>query len=177
MTDDTLTACPDCGGALRFDPLLVGDTCGRLTLRGWNVCDGCGKAWHAGRRAVAHERWRVADSGLSVETGHVRIRFDGDHTTKAKLAARLAMLPALEELRDLVDVLVADPRGLRGAHAKLVEVLERCRPAAVEGSATVEPVVEEPVEEDAVDEPAPKPRKRRKKTAQADLFADDGGAL
>lgn len=123
--------CPACGGALRFDPLLVGDTVGGLTLRGWDVCTACGKGWHAGRRAVTHEQWKLAGGGLSVDAGHARIRLDGgDHGVKVRLAARIATLPALEELRDLVAVLVEDQRGFPGAQEKLARLLERSRPAA-----------------------------------------------
>jgi len=89
--------CPDCGGDLKFDPNLVGDTCGGLTLRGWMACQKCGKAWLApkGMATVYDGAWKLAKGGRSVETGNGRIRVDGGSNVEA-LMARIVKLPELE---------------------------------------------------------------------------------
>lgn len=87
---------PGCGGDLRFDPDVVGNTCGGLTLRGWDVCTKCGSQWLARKGAVPYDAaWKLASGGRSVETGDGRIRVDGCSDTGA-LMARIAKLPELE---------------------------------------------------------------------------------
>lgn len=86
----------DCGGELRFDPDIVGETCGGLTLRGWDVCTKCGSTWIARKGAVPYDaKWKLASGGRSVETGDGRIRVDGCSNTEA-LMVRIARLPELE---------------------------------------------------------------------------------
>lgn len=89
--------CADCGGDLEFDPDLVGDTVGGLTLRGWMVCKQCSKAWLApkGMAVVYEGSWKLASGGRSVETGNGRIRVDGCSDVEA-LMARIVKLPDLE---------------------------------------------------------------------------------
>jgi len=85
-----------CGGDLRFDPDIVGDTCGGLTLRGWDVCTKCGQQWLARKGSVPYDAaWKLASGGRSVETGDGRIRVDGCSNTGA-LMERILRLPELE---------------------------------------------------------------------------------
>lgn len=94
LRDEDLTAC-DCGGDLKFDPDLVGNTCGGLTRIGWNVCVKCGKGWYSSKGTVHEGKWKLAGGGRSVETGVGRIRVDGAKDAE-KLMARIAKLPELE---------------------------------------------------------------------------------
>jgi hypothetical protein len=110
--DGDVTAC-DCGGELRFDPDLIGDTCGGLTRIGWNVCVKCGKGWLA-KQGKSHEKWKLAGGGRSVETGIGRIRVDGAVDAE-KLMCRIAQLPDLE-------LEVAQLR--KRIHAQAVEMTE-----------------------------------------------------
>lgn len=109
--------CPDCSAMLKFDPTIVGDTVGGLTLRGWDVCMSvlCGKAWLSERAIPAAGEWKLASGGRSVETGQGRIRVDGG-TDVETLMARILKLPELEleiaRLRDYrseQEALVLDP--------------------------------------------------------------------
>ncbi|HEX7095678.1 MAG TPA: hypothetical protein VF183_07330 [Acidimicrobiales bacterium] len=87
--------CPDCGAPLRFDPDLIGETCGGVTLRGWNVCTSptCGKGWLSRLGVPAEGEWRLSTNGGSVETGSNRIRME---KRDEMLAARIRRLPDLE---------------------------------------------------------------------------------
>jgi len=103
--------CPSDGAPLRFMPELVGDTCGGLTLRGWNQCDHCGGVWLT-RKGVpwsggrADGRWRLAAGGRSLDAGQHRLRVD--HKNKVRkaqgderdeivtLMARISRMPAFE---------------------------------------------------------------------------------
>lgn len=130
--------CIHCEGPVVFDPVKVGDTCGGVTLRGWDRCDAC-DTWQLSRRAVPHERWRVASSGRSVETGEVRIRVEGGGLPEL-LCARLAMLPRLEEALDAIaSGAVSDPKALA---AQLVEERRAAREAVLAALAPAEPAHE-----------------------------------
>ena len=100
--------CPADGAPLTFMPDLVGDTCGGLTLRGWNKCEHCGGIWltrrgipHAGGRSDG--RWRLASGGRSLDVGGMRLRVDGRGTGATKsgsetisLMARISRMPVFE---------------------------------------------------------------------------------
>jgi hypothetical protein len=98
-----LTVCPGdplkeedtCGGELRFDPDIIGETCGGLMLRGWNVCQKCGRAWITKKATSYDGDWKLAGGGRSVETGNGRIRVDGCSDVDA-LMQRIVKLPDLE---------------------------------------------------------------------------------
>lgn len=138
MSGLEVETCIRCDGPVVFDPVCVGDTCGGVTLRGWDHCAACGK-WQLSRRAVPHEVWRVAGSGRSVETGEARIRVDGGGLPEL-LCARLVMLPRLEEALDAIAAgAVADPRALA---AQLVEERRTAREAVMAALAPAEPAHE-----------------------------------
>lgn len=138
MTEQDIDACIHCGGPVAFDPVCVGDTCGGVTLRGWDRCEACDR-WQLSRLAVPHERWKVAGSGRSVETGEARIRIEGGGLPEL-LCARLVMLPRLEEALDAIAAgAVADPKALA---AQLVEERRAAREAVMVALAP-QPVVQE----------------------------------
>lgn len=94
----TKSCCETCGGVLRFEPDFVGETAGGLVLRGWNYCETCDD-YQLSRRGVPHEQWRLARGGISVDTGALRIRVEGDDVeAKRELTARIVRLPELERL-------------------------------------------------------------------------------
>lgn len=101
--DNVRTRCPADGAPTTFDPELVGDTCGGLTLRGWDRCGHCGGIW-VSRRGVPWRggvggdgRWRIASSGRSLDADGTRLRAEGRKTDGvATLMARIARLPAFE---------------------------------------------------------------------------------
>lgn len=127
MSELEVEVCIRCEGPVAFDPVCVGDTCGGVTLRGWDHCAACG-TWQLSRRAVPHEVWRVAGSGRSVETGEARIRVEGGGLPEL-LCARLVMLPRLEEALDAIaSGAVSDPKALA---AQLVEERRAAREAVM----------------------------------------------
>lgn len=146
MSGLEVETCIRCERPVVFDPVCVGDTCGGMTLRGWDRCDAC-NAWQLSRRAVPHEVWRVAGSGRSVETGEARIRIEGGGLPEL-LCARLVTLPRLEEVLDAIAAgAVADPRALA---AQLVEERRAAREAVLAAVAP-QPVAQETEEGEAAD--------------------------
>lgn len=88
------TTCPDCGGALAFDPTAIGTTCGGLELEGWLFCDACSKGWIS-TRSKPVERWTMVRGGRSIDTGTTRLRAESGAGVEA-LMIRVARLPDLE---------------------------------------------------------------------------------
>lgn len=92
----SLDAC-QCGGELRFDPSVIGNTCGGLTLRGWDVCVACGEMWLNSDRAEPAEDWTLAKGGRSVNVGPFRLRCEASTGLDVeRLMARVVRLPELE---------------------------------------------------------------------------------
>lgn len=114
------TNCPECGGTLRFDPLLEGETVGGLARAGWLVCvgedgvnHGCGKAWLS-RRGVSAEAWRLAKGGRSIDAGGTRIRCEAAPNAE-RLMARIARLPELERALRAIAAGAPDPAAVANA--------------------------------------------------------------
>lgn len=97
-----------CGGALKFDPLLEGETVGGLVLVGWMVCSTCGKEWHARRLAKTADSWRLVSSGRSVDADGTRIRAESGGDVKRTMA-RIARVPDLERALRQIASGCADP--------------------------------------------------------------------
>lgn len=88
--------CPTCAEPLRFDPTLVGQTCGGLELEGWMVCSS-GHAWLAHEAREAEGEWRLVGEGRSVDTGRFRIRAEKSlKHDPTELFRRVVRLPELE---------------------------------------------------------------------------------
>lgn len=145
MADDR--ACPDCKVSLVFDPDLVGETCGGLTLRGWDVCPKCSTAWLApkGMAVVYEGTWKLSSGSRSVETGNGRIRVDGCSNAEA-LMKRIVDLPALE-LRHaaMVGLLKETMDVLREAETAILarspaSAGERCKELARKIEGTLTPI-------------------------------------
>ncbi len=116
----SIAAC--CDKPLRFDPDMVGKTCGGLALRGWDVCDTCGAAYLVKGRSVPANgagQWAIAKGGRSVDAGGIKVRPEKGNTKAVqRVMARISRVPELEgvlaETADLLGALVktmlADPR-------------------------------------------------------------------
>jgi hypothetical protein len=89
-SDDDMIVCAGdlekkigCGGELKFDPNLVGDTCGGLTRKGWLVCVKCGRGWYSDRgtsyTAIGSSRkavdpWKQVTGGSASTVPRIRKR-------------------------------------------------------------------------------------------------------
>jgi hypothetical protein len=94
--ESTTCEATGCGGALTFDPAIVGSTCGGNVLAGWLVCDRCGGIFLT-LRATPIASWRVTSSGRAIDVGGgCRLRADGGGAAVPAVMSRIARLPDLE---------------------------------------------------------------------------------
>lgn len=95
--------CPADGAPVHFDANLIGQTCGGLTLRGWNRCKHCGGVWLT-RRAIPHAggdtdgNWTISGGGRSLNAGSVRLRPEAGSTMAEvrMVIIRASRMPAFE---------------------------------------------------------------------------------
>jgi hypothetical protein len=95
--------CPADGAPVRFDANMIGQTCGGLTLRGWNICDHCGGVFVT-RRGIPHAggdssgAWSLSAGGRSLNAGSVRLRAEaGPSSDEIRMVmARASRMPGFE---------------------------------------------------------------------------------
>lgn len=98
--DDVAETCH--GKPLRFDPDMVGKTCGGLELRGWLGCDVCGRYYLASGRckptSSSDGTWALAKGGRSLTAGALKLRVEGKAPPGEieALMARVVRVPELE---------------------------------------------------------------------------------